>query len=376
LTNEATTPEVEDLTRTTRDAGALREQLERWLAARLPEGCAPRVSELASPSATGMSSETLLFDASWEEAGQHRSGAFVARLAPEARDVPVFPDYDLEKQFRLLDLVRRHGDVPVPHVRWLERGREALGTPFFVMDRVEGSVPPDIMPYTFGSWLSDAPAADRRRLQDATVGVIAALHAIDPQTVDCGFLAFELPGATPLERHVENQRRYFAWARKERRHPILEHAFAWLEESWPEEEGATVISWGDSRIGNVLYRDFLPVAVLDWEMAALGPRELDLGWLVFMHRFFDDIASGAGFPGMPDFLKLEDVAAHYASLSSVTPHHLDFYELYAALRHGIVMTRVHERRVHFGQAEWPDDPDDVIPHRAALERMMERPGRP
>ena len=42
-----------------------------------------------------------------------------------------------------------------------------------------------------------------------------------------------------------------------------------------------MLSWGDSRIGNVLYEDFRPVAVLDWEMATVGPRALDVSWIIF-----------------------------------------------------------------------------------------------
>jgi hypothetical protein len=49
----------------------------------------------------------------------------------------------------------------------------------------------------------------------------------------------------------------------------------------------------------------------------------------------------------------------------------EFYQVYAALRHGIVMTRVHDRRVHFGEGEWPEDVDSVIHHRATLERMLD-----
>jgi hypothetical protein len=36
-----------------------------------------------------------------------------------------------------------------------------------------------------------------------------------------------------------------------------------------------------------------------------------------------------------------------------------------------VMARVHARRVHFGQAEWPEDQDSVIYHRPTLERMLD-----
>ena len=361
----------EEMKRSTRDRAALRERLQDWLAGKLSGGSGVEISEISSPSATGMSSETLLFDASWNEAGERREGAFVARLQPDPADTPVFPVYDMEVQFRTLRLVAERSKVPVPAARWLELDPKALGAAFFVMDRVEGRVPPDVMPYTFDSWLSQASRADQRRLQDATVATLAELHAIDVAAVDASFLEFDLPGETPLRRHVENQRRYYQWARAERRHPVIERAFAWLEENWPDEEGAAVVSWGDSRIGNVLFDGFAPAAVLDWERAALGPRELDLGWLCFMHLFFDDLARQAGLPGMPHFLRPEDVAATYAERTGRAPVDLRFYDIYAALRHAIIMTRVSARRIHFGEADWPEDVDEVIPHRAVLECMLD-----
>ncbi len=354
--------------RSSRDPAELRERLARWLAARLP---APEITALSSPSASGMSSETLVFDVRIRESGAERMESFVARLAPDARDVPVFPRYDLDAQFRVMRLVAERSRVPVPRVRWLEPDPLPLGSPFFVMDRVAGRVPPDIMPYNMGSWLSEATPANQRRLQDATVAVLAELHAIDPREVDTDFLEFPVPGATPLARHIENQRRYYAWMQDGRRHPVLERCFSWLDANRPRDEGPTVISWGDSRIGNILYEGFEPAAILDWEMAALGPRGLDLGWLVFMHEFFEGVARMLGHPGMPAFLRREDVAAHYERVSGHAASDLAFYELYAALRHGIVMARIHARRVHFGEAEWPEDVDSVIPHRETLERMLD-----
>jgi aminoglycoside phosphotransferase (APT) family kinase protein len=361
----------EDMKRSTRDPDFLRAALEAWLRGRLPGNAAPQIAAVTSPSATGMSSETLLFDARWQEQGEQRSGAFVARVEPDGDDCPVFPIYDLAAQYRLLQLVGERSRVPVPRVRWLELDPAPLGAPFFVMDQVQGRVPPDVMPYTFGSWLSDASPAEQRQLQDASVGILSELHAIDAASPDLAFLAFDLPGDTPLRRHFENQRRYYEWTRGQRRHPILDAAFTWLESRWPEQEGETVVSWGDSRIGNVLYAGFEPSAVLDWEMAALGPRELDLGWMIFLHCFFDEIARGAGKPGMPDFMRPADVAATYEKSTGHVVSDLEWYQVYAALRHGIVMTRVHDRRVHFGEGEWPEDVDSVIYHRATLERMLD-----
>jgi aminoglycoside phosphotransferase (APT) family kinase protein len=362
---------VESLKRSTRDPAWLRARLQAWLAGRLPADASPIVGEVHTPSATGMSSETLLFDAEWRDGAHREAGRFVARVAPDPKDVPVFPDYDLGAQYRLLRLVAADGRVPVPRVRWLEEDPAHLGAPFFVMERVDGRVPPDVMPYTFGSWVSEATADERRHLQDAAAGVLAALHAIDPGTVDVSFLELDVPGATPLRRHVESQRRYYAWAREGRRHPIIDRGFAWLDAHWPADEGPTVVCWGDARIGNMLFRGFDPVAVLDWEMAALGPRELDLGWFLFLHVFFDDLARQFALPGLPDFLRRADVTATYEARSGHRVGNLEFYECYAALRHAIIMTRTHARRVHFGEVEWPADPDEVIPHRGVLARMLD-----
>ena len=123
--------------RSSRDLSELPARLSRWLATRLGRDTAPAVAAVSNPSATGMSSETLLFDVTWLDGAATRSGSFVARLAPDPRDVPVFPSYDLEMQYLVVQLVAANSDVPVPRVRWLELDPEPLGTPFFVMDRVE-----------------------------------------------------------------------------------------------------------------------------------------------------------------------------------------------------------------------------------------------
>lgn len=353
--------------RSTRDLVETRVRLERWLATKLPDA---RVDGLTSPSATGMSSETLLFDASWREGGAECSAGFVARVAPDPRDVPVFPTYDLEAQWRVIRIAGA-GGVPVPKLRWLELDPAPLGAPFFVMDRVAGRVPPDIMPYPMGSWLSEASREDQRRLQDATIAVIARLHAIDFARAGAEFLELRVPGATALRRHVAGQRSYYDWMRGERRYPVLERSFDWLDAHWPEDEGETVVGWGDARIGNVIYDGFTPVAVLDWEMAAPAPRGVDLGWLVFLHAFFEMIARGAGLPGMPHFLRAADVAASYERASGKRIGDLRWYEAYAALRHGIVMARIQSRAAHFGEATWPVDRDATIPHRPLLEQMLD-----
>ena len=63
-----------------------------------------------------------------------------------------------------------------------------------------------------------------------------------------------------------------------------------------------------------MYRDFRPIAVLDWEMAALSPRELDLSYCVYIHWMFQDAVQryggGAG-AGMPHFMRPSDALTEY-----------------------------------------------------------------
>lgn len=359
--------EPTEIVRTTRDDAQLRSALVRFLGNALSDATGLEVSDLSSPSGSGMSSETLLFDAHWETGGVASGGSFVARMAPAEGDIPTFPSYDLAMQAGVMELAARHG-VPVPQVRWLEPSGEALGAPFFVMERITGRVPADMPPYLVDGWLKEASDRERRQLQDGTIAAIAKLHAIDVSSEDVAFLEFPEEGATALERHIANQRTYYEWIREGQTHPLIERAFEFLGANVPEQT-STVVSWGDSRIGNVMYDGFDPVAVLDWEMAGLGPRELDLGWLMFMHGFFQNLITPMGIAGLPDLLRSEDVVAHYEGLTGHKVTDIRWYETYAALRHAIIMTRIAARQHHFG-GERAEDPDDRFPHRATLEAML------
>lgn len=354
---------------TVRDPDLLARRLRQWLAGRLPPGADPLVPGASAPASNGMSSETVLFDASWTQAGRRHDRSLVARVAPDPQAVPVFPVYDLHRQFRIMRAVRELSAVPVPEVLWWEPDPAPLGAPFFVMERLDGEVPPDVLPYTFGSWVSEASPAQRARMQEGSVRVLADLHAVPHPEDTFGYLA--CPGGSALRAHVAGQREFYAWVSADGiRSPLIERAFGWIDEHWPARESDPVLSWGDARIGNIVYRDFVPVGVLDWEMAGLATPETDIGWFVFLHRFFDDLALRAGLPGLPDFCRRDDVAAAYERMSGHTPRDLDFYLVYAALRHAIVMFRIQRRAVHFGEATMPEDPDDMVMHRQALEEML------
>ena len=353
-----------------REVGLLRRELQDWLTDRLGTAADPVVDNVVIPAANGMSSETIVFDATWLENGERQLHPLVARVAPGETTMPIFPTYDMAAQFRTMRAVSDNSSVPVPTTYWSESDPAALGGPFFVMQRIEGQVPPDVMPYNFGSWVTEATDDERARLQRNTVGVLANLHAIDLSHFD--FLGSPPSVAeTAMRDHIAAQRTYYEWATTTGpRSPLIERCLDELSRTCPTDGSPTVFSWGDARIGNVMYRNFEPVAVLDWEMASFGPRELDLGWLIFLHRFFEDLTTLAGMPGLPGFLRRDDVAHTYRELSGHTPHDLDFYVFFAAVRQATIMFRVQSRAIRFGQAVVPDNPDEMILHHATLEKML------
>lgn len=366
--------DVGRLQRSGRDTSTIPSVLAEWLTPHL--GVRPEVTVESGVDSNGMSSETIILTGRWTQDGKPVEEKWVARVAPTQADVPVFTAYRMDHQFDVIRMVGELTDVPVPRVRWIEKTGDVLGSPFFLMDLVEGIVPPDVMPYTFGgNWFSDAPADKQRELQDATVEVLAKLHAIPDAANTFGFLAeVDPPGDSPLRRHFGWLKDWYQFAVPDiGRSALVEQALAWLEDNFPTgvAAGEPVLSWGDSRIGNVLYQDFRPVAVLDWEMACIGPRELDVAWIIFAHMVFQELSGLAGLPGLPDVLREDDVRTTYERLSGAELGDLRWFYVYSGVIWCVVFMRTGARRVHFGEMEKPEDVESLFYHGGLLRRLIE-----
>jgi aminoglycoside phosphotransferase (APT) family kinase protein len=369
-------PAVEDISRlehSSRDLSTLPGVMSKWLSTVMPGAVAPEITVESGVDANGMSSETIILTGRWDEDGQRREQKWVARVAPTQEDVPVFTSYRMDHQFDVIRLVGEKTDVPVPTVRWLEPTGAVLGTPFFLMDYVDGRVPPDVMPYTFGnSWFADAPAESQRELQDSTVEVIAKLHSIPDPEKTFGFLD-DGSDSNALQRNLNWLKSWYQFAVPDiGRSVLVERALGWLDTNWPADVAATdpVLVWGDSRIGNVLYDGFRPAAVLDWEMATLGPREMDVAWVIFAHMVFQELAGLAGMPGLPDVMREADVRATYTAATGAKLGDLDWFYVYSGVIWACVFMRTSARRVRFGEIERPDDIESLFYHASVLKRLI------
>ena len=73
---------------------------------------------------------------------------------------------------------------------------------------------------------------------------------------------------------------YLDWSSSGAPVPAVVDALAWVSRPLtPPNQPEPVLLWGDVRFGNVIFGDDLaPLAVLDWDMASIGPPEHDVAW--------------------------------------------------------------------------------------------------
>jgi aminoglycoside phosphotransferase (APT) family kinase protein len=354
------TDAVHETTPWRRHPGEIESGLIAWAHAFGNSGA--KVTEVRMPD-SGMSNDTVLFRLGGE--------ALVARLAPAPRSYPTFPKYDLTFQQRVIELVRRRTSVPAPEIVHIESSEEWLGVPFMVVRAIDGVVPSDSPPYLLDptGWFLQGTPEQWKRFETSTIEVLVQLHRVIDDGEETAFLHLMEPGDTALARQLASHRRYYEWARQGHTVPILERAFDVLEATMPPNT-RHILNWGDARPGNIIYRDFEPVAVLDWEMAGVGPPEVDLAWTTFFQRFFAGFAEQYGLPPVPTMFDRAEAVATYEGLSGDTLDDLAWYEALAGLRFGIILTRMSQRSIAFGVKTMPEDPDDLVMFAPLLDRML------
>ncbi|HTT87131.1 MAG TPA: phosphotransferase, partial [Acidimicrobiales bacterium] len=104
----------------------------------------------------------------------------------------------------------------------------------------------------------------------------------------------------------------------------------------PDPEPPPSLLWGDVQLGNVLVDDTMDItAVLDFEMATIGPAEVDLAWFLVLHDMAVD-RCGRDLPGFAS--RAATISAYQARLGRSLAD-LRWYEAFAALRSGAILVR-------------------------------------
>jgi aminoglycoside phosphotransferase (APT) family kinase protein len=199
---------------------------------------------------------------------ERESGRFVLRRPPRP---PLPPSaHDMVREATLQLALAKQG-IRVPPIVAVCEDPDLIGAPFYVMEHLDGYVIADELP---PSLAQDADA--RRRLGLDLVDTLVEVHAADVSEPDLA--AFVRPGS-----YAERQVRRFLqlWPLNATRELPVPEVGERLGATLPEPLPLAAVH-GDYRLGNVIVAPDGGeiVAVLDWEMGAIGDPRADLGYLV------------------------------------------------------------------------------------------------
>jgi aminoglycoside phosphotransferase (APT) family kinase protein len=222
---------------------------------------------------------------------------YVLRKKPPGKLLP--SAHMVEREYRIMKSLEK-SDVPVPGMHLLCEDENIIGTPFLVMEYVQGLVVEDII-------LPDMTPRERRAIYFDMVRVLAALHAVD--YVALGLENYGKPG-NYFSRQIGRWSKQYVAAKTDEI-ASMERLMEYLPANVPADETSCIVH-GDYRMGNMLLHPTEPrvVALLDWELSTLGHPLGDLGYsCMFYHsgiagRISLDGRTGSetGIPSEEEFL--------------------------------------------------------------------------
>jgi len=314
-----------------REPDDVRAVLEHWLRASLPGATEVTVTGVETPEATGVANETILCTARLAGDGGEREQGYVVRVAPGDF---LYKDVDLSVHAGMYQALANVPGVPVPAVVGYEADASLLGAPFFVMERIDGRVPPDTPPFHTEGWVADLSTAERDRMWREAVAVLARLHESDPSRFP--FLARPHLGPTGLEQEMAYWFDYERWALAGRHEPVIEGGRRWLVDNLPDRR-PTELSWGDSRVGNMMFRDGKVVAVFDWDMVSLAGAQCDLAWWTIMDLLQ---TASAGVERLPGIGSPGDTVRLWQQYTGRDVPDLWWYLVFNAYRMSVILVRL------------------------------------
>jgi aminoglycoside phosphotransferase (APT) family kinase protein len=275
----------------------------------------------------------------------HAGGSAVLRKKPPGALLK--SAHAIEREYRVMQALAG-SDVPVPRMYVLCEDPSVIGTPFFVMDHVDGRI-------FWDPALPDMSKPDRATIYDEMNRVLAALHSLDPVAVGLG--DFGRPGnyfARQLARWTEQY-----CASETQTLPDMNALITWLKKALPADDGRASLVHGDYRIDNMIFDAASPrmLAVLDWELSTIGHPFADLAYQCMQWR----LPNGGTMRGLAGIdrqaLGIPTEAAYVASYEKRTGadlrQHWTFYLAFSFFRLAAILQGVLKRALS-GNASNPE----------------------
>ena len=275
--------------------------------------------------------------------------------------------HDVLREHRILDAIK-DAKVRIPRPIAACEDPTVAGRPFYLMDFVDGVPIRQELPEAY----ADSPEDQALALTEH-IDALAEIHEVDWRACGLGSLG---KSEGYLARQVPRWMAQLDGYRC-RALPAVDEIAAWLESNLPQEQPPTLCH-GDYKLDNLLFSRTRParaLAVVDWEMAAIGDPLVDLAWtLIFCPEQGNALALGAaGQPGgfLVDTLPTaEELVVRYATATGRDVSRLDWYAVFSPWKLAIVLEGSHAKHLR-GESKNPI-------HQffgAMTDRLLERAGK-
>ena len=250
-------------------------RLEAWLASNVDGFSGPlTVSQFKG----GQSNPTYRLEAG--------SGSYVLRRKPPGKLLK--SAHAVDREFRVISALHRAG-FPVPRPYALCEDDAIVGTPFYVMECVDGRI----------FWELDLPGLEREEraaIYDHVNETLATLHGTDYKAI--GLDDYGVPG-NYFERQISRWTRQYR-ASETGKIPSMDQLIDWLPESIPDDASSSIVH-GDYRLDNMIIHPTEPrvIAVLDWELSTIGHPLADFTYHLMAWQMPEIGIGSTGLVGKP-----------------------------------------------------------------------------
>lgn len=258
--------------------------------------------------------------------------SYVLRRKPPG---PLLPGaHAVDREYRVISALAAQG-FPVARAYGLCLDEDVIGTPFYVMDMVEGRI-------FWDTTFPEIAAPERPAYFDAMNATLAQLHLIDPEAAGLG--DYGKPG-NYFARQIARWSKQYESDVEAGRVAAMDRLAEWLPANVPEDEPRPRVIHGDYRCDNMIFHPAEPrvLAVLDWELSTLGHPLADFSYHLMMYRMPKGITTGLAGLDLAA-LNIPDEAAYVSAYCRRTGRDgipdLDFYVAFnlfrlAGIVHGI-----------------------------------------
>ena len=200
--------------------------------------------------------------------------AFVLRRKPPGKLLP--SAHAVEREYKVITALN-NTDVPVPKTYGLCEDPSVIGTTFFVMEFLDGTVLWDHL-------LPDKTKEQRELIYKNKNKTLALLHNVDYEKI--GLSDYGKQGNYVARQISIWTKQYLASQTDDIKE--MQNLIEWLPNNIPNDD-ETCIVHGDFRLDNMIYKNDEVIGILDWELSTLGHPIADFSYHCLTWRTNPDL---------------------------------------------------------------------------------------